>query len=340
LDSFVSVEAGTSGNMRTLSTLCGDQPGVYRLKDVKAFSVTRYKLTFVSGSIVNAHGFRGFNFTVTAVEAKSDLGTGLIAIYVIAAIFFIMVMCVGAALVRRKTLEKTRRRERRRRPTWHGNVPAPGVSLHVSRTLTLNQDIEGASSEPNVAAATAIDLSCHQAREENIYNDSEEESIHYSVPMRGGRRLTLPAPPDDHNDLSDEEVKVNNNNIKDVSSTTCKIYETLTSNSSVSSFDSQPSVPKRPEWTLQVPDDGQANGSSPLYLMMPAPESSKQESSGVFSNETLTNVTNNSSNEARKSISDTAKKILQRFSKSFSSNPEHHQTLCDKSDSDSDNVFC
>ena len=119
--------------MRTLSTLCGDHPGVYRLKDVKAFSVKRYKLTFVSGSFENIHGYRGFNFTVTAVKAKSDLGKGLIAIYVIAAVFFIMITCVGAALVRRRRLEKARRQERRRRPTWHGNVPRPGQSLHVLR---------------------------------------------------------------------------------------------------------------------------------------------------------------------------------------------------------------
>ena len=128
----MSVEAGRSGDMRSLSTLCGDHPGVYLIKDVKAFSVKRYKLTFVSGSSINVHGFRGFNFTVTAVEARSDLGNGLIAIYVIAVIFFIMIMCVGAALVRRKSLEKSRRQERRR-PTWHGNVPRPGESLHVAR---------------------------------------------------------------------------------------------------------------------------------------------------------------------------------------------------------------
>ena len=212
--------------------------------------------------------------------------------------------------------------------------------MYRFRTQTLNLGIEGVNGETN-AGTVVIDLNDQQSVEENIYNDSVE-SFHYSVPMRGGRRLTLPAPPENDTDMSDGDDAVNNNNEnkQDASSTACKIYETLTSSSSVSSYDSQPAVPKRPEWTLQVPDDCQIDGNSPLYLMMPQHDSSKPEVPGICNNDTLTNVpNNNSSKEARKSISDTAKKILQRFSKSFSSNPELHKTLCDESDSDSDNVF-
>ena len=133
LDSFASVEAGRNGEIESLSTLCGDHPGVYLRKDVTAFSVNRYKVKFVSGSYQNVQGFRGFNFTVRAVQSKIDLRNGLIVVYVIAAVAFIMVTCIVAVLVRRKSLKRSIRQERRRRPTWHGNIPTVGESLHVAR---------------------------------------------------------------------------------------------------------------------------------------------------------------------------------------------------------------
>ena len=76
-------------------------------------------------------GFRGFNITLIAKETSSLVRKGILAAYIIIAVFVLMVISVVCMLVRKKVKES--RRPRRRRVTWHGNLPRAGQSLHQER---------------------------------------------------------------------------------------------------------------------------------------------------------------------------------------------------------------
>ena len=121
----------------------------------------------------------------------------------------------------------------------------------------------------------------------------------------------------DHLQLNTTTTNNNNNN---VTVTAFKIYETL------ESVAESPSVPDRPAWTLQVPDQG-VKEASPLYLPVePVPRIETQthltnaDKDKPRRRDTLGSVIDNS----RMSLSDTAKKIIHKISVSVSNNKGIH----------------
>ena len=173
---------------------------------------------------------------------------------------------------------------------------------------------------------------------DNLYSQ-EAGSLQpqYSVPARRGRR-SLPVPPDPDN------VTVIVTETRD-SLSESKIYETLTSVSS----SPQPDVPKRPSWTLQLPETGQGE-ASPLYLIMPSEENqtcfeSRKGPSKVDNDE----VSRSQQNEARlsvggqrRSVTEAGIKLMKRMSLSLGISAPMDQLIQEEEDSDfeNDDVFC
>ena len=177
---------------------------------------------------------------------------------------------------------------------------------------------------------------------DNLYSQ-ETGSLQpqYSVPARRGRR-SLPVPPDP------DTVTVIVTGTRD-SLSDSKIYETLTSVSS----SLQPDVPKRPSWTLQLPETGQEE-ASPLYLIMPSEENqtcgesrkgpSKVENDEVSRSQSGSQSARLSVGGQRRSVTDAGLKLMKRMSLSLgiSASLALDQLIQEEEDSDfeNDDVFC
>jgi len=348
LESLITVQAGEGSLMKEIATICGESK-VYKHRGntISAPGVSRFQLFFVSGSdsFLAGGGFRGFNVTLTAMETSSLVRKGILAAYIIIAIFVLMVISVVCMVVRKKVKES--RRPRRRRVTWHGNLPRAGQSLHQERTNNLNAELQN---QVTNSSNIVIEVDSNRDNNENFYN--EEVTVQYSIPTRS-RRRSLPTPPSPSEDPNvSVKVTVNNRTLDRTSSLGFKIYESLTSVSS----DNCPNVPQRPEWTLAVPETG-LTGTSPLYLMMPescptntqtpaiddklvGDDCKENEKTPTFGQNPVPSSTNKRSQ--KNSVIDTAKKIFRKISESVSKQ-ESKQKLFYWSESedstDNDDVF-
>ena len=151
------------------------------------------------------------------------------------------------------------------------------------------------------------------------------------MPVRKGRHLpSLPKAETEQKMLDVMEEKSGRSSSTEESglATLHKIYETLDSLSS-------PQAPERPAWSLAVPNTGLVT-ASPLYLMV-------AERRQSHTDPTISEISS-SKNQARVSVTDTAKKVIKTLSESLSNKLEDGKRLCAResqteSESDCDDVF-
>ena len=135
LDSVVTLEAGEAGGhtggLDQVATLCGD---ITRLlsRDIVFRDIRRLRIRFVSGSVTNVRGHRGFNFSIKTLTPNGGRDSPIMAAYVIGVVLFLLALICVAVLIRKKTSNRSRRRPRSR-STWQGAAPTAGMSLHSER---------------------------------------------------------------------------------------------------------------------------------------------------------------------------------------------------------------
>ena len=210
------------------------------------------------------------------------------------------------------------------------------------RTNCLSADIERGSRRKE------SDIQRHDANEgeernpENVYNDDDDcYTISYSVPVRKGRNLpSLPKPESERKrDVKEKERGSSCSEEQEPRSATLhKIYETLDSLTSPN-----PAAPERPAWTLQVPDTGLC-AVSPLYLMMPEAERKQTEFSITDPSANKSRAKTSVVREPGMSVTDTAKKVMEKISTNLSNKLDDGKRLCAQeletdSDSECDDVF-
>ena len=122
-----------------------------------------------------------------------------------------------------------------------------------------------------------------------------------------------------------------------------KIYETL---DSLSSPAPNSPAPERPAWSLQVPDPG-LSAASPLYLMMPDAERrqslSHTDLTIMETSASKSQARGSEVRDPRMSVTDTAKKVIEKFSVGLSNKlDDGKRRLCageSETDSECDDVF-
>ena len=321
----MTVEVEKNGRREKLDSRCGEIFKDQEIIRVLPDESERLIIRLVSGSVDHVSQFRGFNFTIRSVSTSVGVKAWLIIIYIILTILIVLIFMIGGFVVIKKHSPRARH-SRRGESRWQGSRPSIGQSLHLQRTEDLGQQI-------NNNNESGVENLNNDVLHDNIYSDERMLGVpQYSVPLRCGR--SLPRTPDQEylvmNSVQEnieektEKMTINNNN--DGAVAIYKIYESLDSVLETPN----PSVPQRPSWTLQVPDND--GDPTPVYLSMP------DQSNNVGDDERaeqrrdpLTSLV---------SITDTAKKIIRKMSLQVDNTQELINEDDSNESSDDDSVFC